>query len=88
MGEYKILKCVSIDYTLVLIYLEIGFMAGVTCQQEMLTPPWHLIPSLIYSEVRVRTFSDLYFLWTYEIDYCSLFLSFHLMIHLHQMMIR
>jgi hypothetical protein len=28
----------------------------------MLTPPWHLIPPLIYSEVRVRPFSDLYFL--------------------------
>jgi hypothetical protein len=27
----------------------------------MLTPPWHLIPPLIYSEVRVRPFSDLYF---------------------------
>jgi hypothetical protein len=31
-------------------------------QQGMLTPPWQLIPPLIYSEVRVRPFSDLYFL--------------------------
>jgi hypothetical protein len=42
--------------------VEIGLTAGVTGQQGMLTPPWHLIPSLIYSEVRVRPFSDLYFL--------------------------
>jgi hypothetical protein len=31
-------------------------------QQGMLIPPWHLIPFLIYSEVRERPFSDLYFL--------------------------
>jgi hypothetical protein len=43
--------------------VEIGLTAGVTGQQGMLTPPWHLIPPLIYSEVRVRPFSDLYFLW-------------------------
>jgi hypothetical protein len=42
--------------------VEIGLTAGVTGQQRMLTPPWHLIPPLIYSEVRVRPFSDLYFL--------------------------
>jgi hypothetical protein len=42
--------------------VEIGLTAGVTGQQGMLTPPWHLIPPLIYSEVRVRPFSDLYFL--------------------------
>jgi hypothetical protein len=42
--------------------LEIRLTAGVTCQQAMLTPPWHLIPPLIYSEVRVRPFSALYFL--------------------------
>jgi hypothetical protein len=35
---------------------------GVTSGQEMLTPPRHLIPLLIYSEVRVCSFSDLYFL--------------------------
>jgi hypothetical protein len=42
--------------------VEIGLTAGVTGQQEMLTPPWHLIPPLIYSEVLVRPLSDLYFL--------------------------
>jgi hypothetical protein len=41
---------------------EIGLTAGVTGQQGMLPLPWHLIPPLIYSEVRVRPFSDLYFL--------------------------
>jgi hypothetical protein len=41
--------------------LEKGLIAGVIDRQGMLTPPWHLIPSLIYSEVRVRPFSDLYF---------------------------
>jgi hypothetical protein len=39
-----------------------GLTAGTTGQQGMLTPPWHLIPPLIYSEVRVRPFSDWYFL--------------------------
>jgi hypothetical protein len=43
--------------------MKIGLTAGVTGQQGMLTPPWHLIPSLIYSEVRICPFSDLYFLW-------------------------
>ena len=42
--------------------LEKGLTAGVIDRQGMLTPPWHLIPPLIYSEVRVRPFSDLYFL--------------------------
>jgi hypothetical protein len=42
--------------------LEIGLTAGVAGQQGMFTPPWHLIPLLIYSEVRVRPLSDLYFL--------------------------
>ena len=37
------------------------FIFDVIDQQGMLTPPWHLIPPLIYSEVRVRPFSDLYF---------------------------
>jgi hypothetical protein len=57
-----------------LLSLEIGLVVGVTGQQGMLIPPRHLIPPLIYSEVRVHPFSDLY----YEIDYCSLFLSWHL----------
>jgi hypothetical protein len=34
----------------------------VTGQNGMLIPPWHLIPPLIYSAVRIRPFSDLYFL--------------------------
>jgi hypothetical protein len=40
---------------------DMGRMAGATGRQGMLTPPWHLIPPLICSEVRVRPFSDLYF---------------------------
>jgi hypothetical protein len=45
--------------------LEIGLTAGVIDRQGMLSPPWYLIPPLIYSEVRLRPgcpFSDLYFL--------------------------
>jgi hypothetical protein len=41
--------------------VEIGLMAGEADQQGMLTP-CHLIPPLMYSEVPVRPFSDLYFL--------------------------
>jgi hypothetical protein len=43
--------------------VEIRLTAGVTGQQRMLNLPWHLIPPLIYSEVRIRSFSDLYFLY-------------------------
>jgi hypothetical protein len=32
-------------------------------QQGMHTPPWHLITPLIYSEVRARPLSDLFFLY-------------------------
>jgi hypothetical protein len=42
--------------------LEIRLTAGVNGRQGMLTPPWHLIPPLIYSEVCVCPFSDLYIL--------------------------
>jgi hypothetical protein len=35
--------------------LEIGLTAGMIDQHGMLTPPWHLIPLPIYSEVSVRT---------------------------------
>ena len=42
---------------------DMGRTAGATVRQGMLTPPWHLIPPLVYTEVRVRLFSDLYFLW-------------------------
>jgi hypothetical protein len=41
---------------------DMGRTAGATGRQGMLTPPWHLIPPLMYSEVRVRPFSNLYFL--------------------------
>jgi hypothetical protein len=33
--------------------VEIGLTAGVTGQQGMLTPPWHLIPLLVFPGVRV-----------------------------------
>jgi hypothetical protein len=33
--------------------VEIGLTAGVTGQQGMLTPPWHLIPPLVFPRVRV-----------------------------------
>jgi hypothetical protein len=59
---------------------DIGRTAGATSLQGMFTPPWHLIPPLIYSEVRARPLSDLYFLWDLWDDYCSLFLSFLLYI--------
>jgi hypothetical protein len=35
--------------------LELGLMVGVTGRQGMLTPPRHLIPPLVYPEVRVCT---------------------------------
>jgi hypothetical protein len=41
--------------------LEKWLTAGVIDRQGMLTFSWHLIPPLIYSEVRVRPFSELYF---------------------------
>jgi hypothetical protein len=37
--------------------------AGVIDRQGMLTPPWHQIPPLIYSDVRVRPFSDRFITW-------------------------
>jgi hypothetical protein len=36
-----------------LLVLVIGLTAGVTGQQGMLTPPWHLIPSLVFPAVCV-----------------------------------
>jgi hypothetical protein len=39
------------------------FTFNMGCTAGMLTPTWHLIPPLIYSEVSVRPFSDLYFLY-------------------------
>ena len=40
--------------------LEIGLTAGVTGQQGMLTPPWHLILPSHLSEIRVAIHSILY----------------------------
>jgi hypothetical protein len=52
-----------IQWFWLLIYtFDMGRTAGATGRQGMLTHPWHKIPPLIYSEVRVRPFSDLYFL--------------------------
>jgi hypothetical protein len=53
--------------------LEIGLTAGVTGRQGMLTPPWHLIPPLIYSEVCLLSFSDLYARLMRLITVCSFF---------------
>jgi hypothetical protein len=33
--------------------MPVGLTAGVSIQQVMLTPPQHLIPPLVYPEVRV-----------------------------------
>jgi hypothetical protein len=38
--------------------LEIGLTAGVTGREVMFTPPRHLIPPMVYSEVLVRPLSD------------------------------
>ena len=54
----------DIDYgSYCLSSLEMGLMAGVTGRQGMLAPPWHLLPPLMCSEVRVCPLSDLCFLW-------------------------
>jgi hypothetical protein len=42
--------------------LEIVLTAGVTGRQGMFTPPGHLATSLVYPEVHVSSFYDLYFL--------------------------
>jgi hypothetical protein len=75
--DSRLFRLPNLD-TLVFTY-DKGCIAGATDRQGMPTPPWHLIPPLIYSEVRSRPFSDLYFksFRTYEIDYCSLFFSFY-----------
>jgi hypothetical protein len=54
-------------------YVRYGAQGGWTGRQGMLTPPWHLIPPLIYSEVRVRHSPICISNGTHEIDYCSLF---------------
>jgi hypothetical protein len=53
-----------------------GLMAGVTGRQGMLTPPKHLIPPLVYPEVRVCPILK-FVSPTYEIDDFSLFMLFH-----------
>jgi hypothetical protein len=67
--SYQSLSCswqTDLDYGLYrLSNVEIGLTAGATGQQGMLTRPWHLIPPLIYSDVRVRPFSDFYFLYDF-----------------------
>jgi hypothetical protein len=40
-------------FSLLIFAFDMGLMAGVTSRQGMLTHPRHLIPPLIYSEVRV-----------------------------------
>ena len=57
---------------------DLGLTAGVTGRQEMLTPPRHWIPPLVYPGVRVRPISQICILFNsiYEIDHCSLFLPF------------
>jgi hypothetical protein len=61
--NHQAVRHTDFDYGLYrLLDLEIGLTAGVTGAQEMLTPARHLIPPLIYSEIRVRPFFDLYFL--------------------------
>jgi hypothetical protein len=66
-------------------YRLVGLTAGVTGQHGMVTPLWHLIPLMIFTEVRVRPFSWFFFYYgTYKIDYCSLFLSFHLGISIQE----
>jgi hypothetical protein len=64
--SYQSLSCswhTDLDYySYRLPNLEIGLTAGVTFGEGMLVPSRHLIPSLIYSEVLVCPFSDLYFL--------------------------
>jgi hypothetical protein len=56
-----------------LLIFEMGLTASVAGRQGMLTPPWHLIPPLVYSDVRVCPILKFVFFYrTYEIDDCSL----------------
>jgi hypothetical protein len=57
--------------------LELGLIAGVTGRQGMLTPPRHLIPPLVYPEVRVCPIPKFVLPTGHEIDDCSLFMSFY-----------
>ena len=49
-------------FWLPILTFDMARTAGATGRKGMLTPLWHLIPPLIYSGVRVRPFSNLYFL--------------------------
>ena len=42
--DYGLLRLPDLDY---------WFTAGVTGQQGMLTPPWHVFPHIVYPDVRV-----------------------------------
>ena len=72
--DYDLLRLPNLDYWL---------MAGVTGQQVMFTPHWHLIASLIYPGVRIchaliiLSFFGVCFFLDYMIDYDSLSLPFH-----------
>jgi hypothetical protein len=58
--------------------MEIGFMAGVTSQQGMLTPPSHLIPPLVYPKVRVCLFPKFIFPTGFmRLIQCSFFMLFY-----------
>jgi hypothetical protein len=81
--SYQSLSCswhTDLDYgSYRLSVLEIRLTADVNSRQGMLTPPRHLIPPLVYLEVRVCPHSQIYISYrTYEVDDCSLFTSFHL----------
>jgi hypothetical protein len=61
--------------------LEIQLTAGVTGQQGMLIPPWHLIPPLIYSEARVTPI--LWFVFPIELTRLITVRYFCHFIHVH-----
>ena len=73
-GRYNDLVC---DYKLslshMLLCFDYGLTAGVTGQQRMLTPPWHLILPSLLSKVRVALHSILYVFLDY--DYVSYFVT-------------
>jgi hypothetical protein len=64
--------------------MKLGLMASVTGRQGMLTPPRHLIPPLVYPEVDLCLpySQNLIYYRTYEIDDCSLFMLFMLLINI------
>jgi hypothetical protein len=58
--------------------MELGLTAGVTGRLGMYTPPRNLIQLLVYPEIRVALFSNLYFLQDLLHYDCSFFMQFHL----------